>query len=301
MIPDTHSEFGHYVPNAFFRSLIALSQNAPPHWLGQQLAQIVRKLVLWTARLPIDVAVGPIKMRCYLRDNNSEKKFVFMPWRFDQRERQLLVQALPPDGVFVDIGANVGIYTLTAATHMGPLGRIVALEPNPPAHERLCFNIEATRSGRAQWPKIDALQVGVADASGVLELHLDPNNLGGSSIAPQDTRLFSGSHSAQGERVVRIPCKSLLAILEEQAVSKIDVLKIDIEGAEDIALLPFIAEAPDKTLPRFMIIENSEHLWKQDLVGALANRGYTVQMRSRMNTVYQRPPAGAPAQADHAR
>ena len=285
MIPDTQSEFGHYLPNTFFRLLISFSQSAPHNWFGQQLAQIVRKLVVWCVQLPIDVAVGPIKMRCYLRDNNSEKKFVFMPWRFDMRERQLLVRALPHNGVFVDIGANVGIYTLTAATHLGSLGRIVALEPNPPAYGRLCFNVKATQSGRTDWPTIDALQVGVADATGVFELHLDPRNLGGSSIVHHGAALSSSRNSGGG---VRIPCKPLLAILEEQAVSRIDVLKIDIEGAEDIALLPYIAGASDDKLPQFIIIVNSEHLWKQDLVGALVRRGYAVQLRSRMNTVYHR-------------
>jgi hypothetical protein len=36
------------------------------------------------------------------------------------------------------------------------------------------------------------------------------------------------------------------------------------------------------------VVENSEHLWKLDLVGALADRGYAIRMRSRMNTVYRR-------------
>jgi hypothetical protein len=117
MSPDIESAFGHYGPNGLFQSLIVSAQNSPTNWLGQQFAQMVRKLVMQCGHLPIDVAVGPIRMRCYLRDNLSEKKFVFMPWRFDRLERQLLIKLLPRDGVFVDIGSNVGIYTLTAATH----------------------------------------------------------------------------------------------------------------------------------------------------------------------------------------
>lgn len=288
MIPDTESAFGGYRPNAFFRSLISVAQNTPHNWAGQQLAQLARKLVLWRARLPVDVEVGAFKMRCYLRDNNSERKFVFMPWRFDRRERQLLVDVLPRDGVFVDIGANVGIYTLTAATSLSSLGHIVALEPNPPAFGRLCFNLKATRSGRSDWPTIDALQVGVGPATGECDLHLDPRNLGGSSIAHQVAAFAEGASAA----VVRITCKPLRAIMEEQSISKVDVLKIDIEGAEDMALMPYLAEAPDEQLPSYIIIENSEKLWKLDLVGALLRRGYRVQMRSRMNTVYCRAECG---------
>ncbi|NJL54803.1 FkbM family methyltransferase [bacterium] len=250
--------------------------------------KLSRKLVLWGAKLPIDVAVEPIRMRCYLRDNNSEKKFVFLPRRFDKRERQLLLESLPRDGVFVDIGANVGLYTLTAATHLSSQGRIIALEPNPPVLERLYFNLQATRAGRREWPTIDVLPLGVADVPGEFELYLDPQNLGNSTIAsPESRRTDNFSQDGTGEKTVRIPCQPLLTILEEQSVTKIDALKIDIEGAEDIALVPYLEAAPQSQLPQLILLENSEHLWKRDLVGTLAKRGYTIQMRSRLNTVYR--------------
>ncbi len=287
VVPDTNSDFGRYGPPTLLRSLISFAQNCPHNWLGQQLAQIVRKLVLWAGPLPIDVTVGPVKMRCYLRDNSAEKKFVFMPWRYDRRERQLLLEALPRNGVFVDIGANVGIYTLVVATHLSSQGRILALEPNPPAFERLCFNLRATRSGRSEWPAIDALRVAVADDTREVYLHLDREDLGCSSIAPRAAALASKDSAAQAE-VVRVSCKPLLALLKERSIPRVDALKIDIEGAEDLALVPYLREAADDALPKTIVIENSEHRWKLDLVGALADRGYAARMRSRMNTVYRR-------------
>lgn len=295
MNPDVTSEFGHYSPSPIFGALILFAQNRKQNFVGKQLAQLVRKIVIWFAKLPLDVTVGSIKIRCYLRDNNSEKKFVFMPWRFDQRERELLVNSLPRNGTFIDIGANVGIYTLTAATHLSSLGRIVALEPNPPAFERLCFNLKATQSGRADWPRIDALQIGAGDAIRELDLHLDPNNLGGSSVATHAAALAARNSGGR----VRITCKPLLVILEELSIEKVDALKIDIEGAEDMVLLPYLTEAPDDKLPSCLVIENSEHLWKLDLVGALSARGYKVQMRSRLNTVYRRARAADPSGALH--
>ncbi|WP_200179220.1 FkbM family methyltransferase [Ectothiorhodospira mobilis] len=237
MNPDIESEYGYYTSNPVFRKLISFAQRAPQNWFGQQLAQLVRKLVLGWGQLPIDVAVGSIKMRCYLRDNNSEKKFVFMPWRFDKRERELLIDNLPKSGTFVDIGANVGIYTLTAATHMDSRGRVVAMEPNPPAFERLTFNIKATRFGCLDWPRIDALQVGVGDTEAELELHLDPKNLGSSSITTHAAGI-AGRNSGGG--TVRITCKPLLDILRELSIDRVDVIKIDIEGAEDKALFPYL-------------------------------------------------------------
>lgn len=275
--------FGDRRPAAWIGALVSAAQCAPQNWLGQQFAQIARRLVLALAPLPIDVAVGSIRMRCHLRDNNSERKFVFMPWRFDRRERDLLVDALPPDGTFVDIGANVGIYTLTAATHLSAQGRVLALEPNPPAAARLRFNIEATRAGRSAWPRVEVLELGVSDRAGEFDLHLDAHNLGGSSIA--DHAVAAG---ARPGGVTRVRCLPLALILAEQRVERIDVLKIDIEGAEDMALVPFLESAADSQLPRLLIVENSEHLWTRDLVGELGRRGYEVRLRTRMNAVYGR-------------
>ncbi|RRJ96511.1 FkbM family methyltransferase [Opitutaceae bacterium TAV4] len=286
MIPASEAEFGRHAPGNLLRTLIRLAQNVPRNWLGQQFAQMVRKIVIYCSTLPVDVEVGPIKMRCYIKDNNSEKKFIFMPWRFDRIERGLLCQSLPQDGCFLDIGANVGIYTLTVAAHLGVGGRIVAFEPNPPAFNRLCFNIHATKTGHRAWPEITPLPLGVSDAAGEFRLHLDSGNLGGSSIVRHGDARTAKDACPSG--YVNIPCKPLLVILKELKIRRVDAIKIDIEGAEDMALVPYLENAPDELLPNLIIIENSEHQWRRDLVGALARKGYTRQTRSRMNTVYRR-------------
>ena len=63
----------------------------------------------------------------------------------------------------------------------------------------------------------------------------------------------------------------------------IDALKIDVEGAEDIVLAPFLRDAPASLLPRLILIEDTRGMWSVDLFALLAARGYTVQERSRQN------------------
>lgn len=276
--------FGRFAPRAGYRRLIEIAQHAPRNAFGKQLAHAARSLYLWRAPSPVDVSVGDIRLRCDLRDNTCERKFVFTPWRFDPLELRAMAAALPTDGVFVDVGANVGIYSLTAALLMGAGGRIVALEPHPLAYERLMFNMEATRVGRAHWPRIDVLALGVSDRQEVRELRIDGGNLGGGSIA-HGTARFSADGSTSA---LTIACKPLLDVLDEGGVARPDVLKIDVEGAEDLALGPFLAKASDVRLPRRLIVENSDHLWKCDLRAAIAARGYRPQLRSRLNTVYAR-------------
>jgi FkbM family methyltransferase len=278
------SPFGQFAPRAGYRRLIEFAQAAPRNAFGKQLAHAARSLYLWQAPSPVDVSVGDIRLRCYLRDNTCERKFVFTPWRFDPQELRAMAAALPADGVFVDVGANVGLYSLNAALLMGARGRIIALEPHPLAHERLLFNIDATRSGRADWPRIDVLALGISDREESRELHVDGGNLGGGSIASGTARFSErGSQNA-----LTIVCKPLITVLDECGVVRPDVLKIDIEGAEDLALAPFLARANDERLPRVLIVENSDHLWKSDLRAAITARGYRPLLRSRLNSVYAR-------------
>lgn len=287
MPPDTDSPYGQHAPKSkLVSALISLSQKAPRNFLSHQFAKLARTLVRRNGQVPLDLSVGEMKLRCYLWDNYTERKFIFMPWRFDRRERKIIFSALPREGVFVDIGANVGVFTLQAALQLGAKGRVLALEPYPPIFERLLFNIKATREGRETWPTIDVLPIGVANEVRNFELHLNKRNLGQNSIVAS---MPTPSLALDVTATVTVPCEPLLDILNKQEINRIDVLKIDIEGAEDLALGPFLSRAPESLLPSTILIEDSSNRWQIDLCILFEQRGYKEQFRSRMNIVYQRP------------
>jgi len=50
--------------------------------------------------------------------------------------------------------------------------------------------------------------------------------------------------------------------------------------------------APDNLLPKYLLIENSDKRWQQDLRGAITARGYEIALRTRMNTIYRSANAG---------
>jgi len=290
--PETFEEpkpFGSFAPPPAFARLIRFAQRAPRNTVGKQLARAARALYLRGAPSPADITVDELRLRCWLADNTCERKFVFTPWRFDVRELEAIRAALPLDGVFVDIGANVGIYTLQSAMRLGAEGRVIAFEPYPPAFRRLKFNVEATCAGRAHWPRVTLLQEGVADAEARLDLCVDTGNLGGNSVAKGAAR-FSSAGSSQS---VSIECRPLLAALAGLGIERIDALKIDIEGAEDLALCPFLEQAPASLLPIRIVLENSDGLWKRDLRAGLAAREYRELFRTRLNSVYERRAPGA--------
>jgi len=280
---DLEQPFGHYCPDRNTRRWLQLARHAPRNFLGQRLVDLARRRVLAQHGEPLDVEVSGLCLRSYFSTNHTERKFVFTPRRFDRKERAWLREALPGTGVFVDIGANAGIYSLLAAQRMSAAGRVLALEPFAPLYQRMRFNIQANaaRAG-ANWPRVDCLPVGVAASEGQRQLYINQRNLGESS-------LLSGQH---GNRAVSIICRPLLVLLQEQGVNAIDVLKIDIEGAEDEALCPFLSAAPDSLLPAGLLIEDSRAQWQQNLPAALTERGYRLRQRAGRNLIYERRKGG---------
>ncbi len=269
--------FGGFQPTDRIAKKIAWCHRLPANWIGKQVAQILRKQVMSQTQLPLDLTFDQVRLRCYLKDNVSERGYVFMPWRWDKIERQVMVDALPPEGVFIDIGANVGIYSAIAATKLNRLGTILAIEPNPPVNDRLRFNLQATKNGLVEQPRIEIIQQGVSDTEGEFELFLDDDNLGASTLLNQ------GSEKAS----IKIPCKPLLDLISDQKLSRVDVIKCDIEGAEDRALIPFLIDAPHHLLPHCFIFENNQDQWQGDLLEVLEQRNYIQTHQTRLNFIYQ--------------
>jgi hypothetical protein len=80
-----------------------------------------------------------IAMEADGRDLVSQSILVDGLW--EPRLTEIIAKALPPGGVFIDVGAHVGYYTLLASRRVGPAGRVVAVEPNPETLLRLRRNI----------------------------------------------------------------------------------------------------------------------------------------------------------------
>lgn len=282
--------FGSHAPAPLFNRLLAVCHREHGPRSSRLLAPVLRKIMTKLTPLPVDLCVGGIRLRCQLTDNYSEKKFVFTPWRYDLQERTLLREHLPADGTFLDIGANIGLYTLTAMQVIGACGRILAFEPNPATRQRLLFNTSANTSPDNA-AALSVLDIGIADSESQFVLQLDSSNLGASSISAHNRSRLSGADARRTEVVIQ--CKPLLGVLQEQQIDHIDVIKIDIEGAEDKAMAPYLREAPDALLAKLVIIENSPHLWDEDVFALLKQRGYQRILQNRMNSVFLLPPTAS--------
>lgn len=215
---------------------------------------------------PVDADLFGLKVRFHPHDNTSDGKAAVCGRAFNAVELNWLGRALPRGGVFVDIGANMGFFSLFAATRGAT---VVAVEPHPRLFQRLAVNV-ALNDAKA---RLFNCAVGAADGEAVL---LDAADLG-------------IGHIVESGAGLSVPVRRLAGILAEADVTAIDALKIDIEGYEDRALAPFFTGAPESLWPRHLIMEHSSaRRWQSDLPGLLKRCGYRTRATSRGNAWLER-------------
>ncbi len=174
--------------------------------------------------------------------------------------------------MFVDIGANVGMFSLLVASHAGSNANILALEPEPENLKRLRFNVAANPGIHVR-----IVPIALGAMSGNLTLEVDPRDRGG-------TRTRQPSADDQ-RNATTVECRPLASVLKEQNIASIDALKIDVEGSEDEILTAFFQQADKALWPRLLIVEDARDSWHSDLYSFLADCGYTVASRSKLNAM----------------
>lgn len=273
--------FGAYAPRPLIRTALAITRAMPETWIGRRVALALRQMAIRVLDgAPVDVEVLGARMRLFPYKNVCEKKVLFTPQFFDTEELGLLAAQIDAvnaaDGAFtfLDIGANVGAYSVFVAAKAGPRARILAIEPQPDVFERLVFNIRQNR-----WPTVKAIACAVADKSGELTLFLDPQNSGESSL-----KILTTSSASS----MKVPAKTLMQLVEEEGFGHIDAAKLDVEGAEDIILEPFFAAAPRALYPKLLVLEDGSGRWQVDLPRIITEAGYRQVLRTRLNFVFER-------------
>jgi FkbM family methyltransferase len=282
------SPYGTHRPGPLPQAVLAVTRSLPANWLGLRLSMPLRRMAINAlGDQPIDTTLWNARMRLYPSRNSCEKNALFTPQMFDLHERNVLAAALDrslaagESFTFVDIGANVGLYSLFVAARGGGGARVLAIEPQPGILERLIYNRKANPD-----LNIEIVPCAVADRDGEVELVIDARDSGG-------TRLNKGNAASPGGETARARCRPLLTILRDAGIAAVDALKIDIEGAEDWALAPFLRGAPDALLPRLILIEDRPEDWTADLYALLRERGYAIASRSRINVMLERGAAGS--------
>jgi FkbM family methyltransferase len=270
--------FGALAPNWLDRTVMAVTKPLPDSWAGLRLAILLRRAVTMRLAFPdgaLDVERWGLRMRLHPRDNGCEKNLLFTPRMYEPEELAELendIAGAKTQGrtfTFVDIGANVGLFSLFVASRTGQEARILAIEPEPGNLRRLEFNVGANPG-----VPITIIPKALSDEAGVVAVELDRRDRGG-------TRTKKIDQAEASTETSRVPSQTLLGVLDGEGVDAVDALKIDVEGLEDVILAPFFRDAPPRLWPRLVIIEDSRLSWKVDLMSVMQRGGYELVALSR--------------------
>ena len=187
---------------------------------------------------------------------SSTQDSAFLPHR--KENNQLLIDAinkLERSDVFVDIGSNIGFYSLRASQRLGPAGMVVSIEPSSREFSRLAA-AKFNNQHACQWALFNC---GIGP-KGRHALEINAGHTGMNHLKPRQASRQNDSQPGGAETISLATLDDLLTVL---GIEQIQLLKIDIEGFELQALQSFrrllssgaiktiVIEITDRFLKRF--------------------------------------------------
>jgi len=239
--------------------LLWYARNVPYHPYKQQISKRLRQ------SFQISLQGEYVEMRGGLRwamdAGDYTQQDLFWCGAKDAGEIREALQCMPRNGVMFDLGANFGYYSITVASALQGNCRIYAFEPNPSTMERFKRNVALNKTHG-----LHLLELGLSDAPG--------------HALVVETPAHSGAAYLRQNPRSGVPVTTLDLFCEQNEIDRLDLIKMDIEGAELRALHGGIA-----TLKRFrpaMLIElnpetsEREGYSVRDVVVFLEDLGYAL-------------------------
>ncbi|WP_326981343.1 FkbM family methyltransferase [Chryseobacterium sp. MYb264] len=236
-----------------------------------QLFRGVKKEVLYS---------DSIKLHLNLEDWIQQQ--IYFLGDYEKNEIDYLYSHLKKGDTFIDIGGNIGLFSLNASKIIGNEGNIVAFEAFTPNYHQFNHHVSINHL-----QNITLEHLAIADRKSFIEILYNDayNNVGMASS-------FLEEYTAK-ERVESI---SLDEYVREKQISKIDLIKIDIEGGE-FAALKGMSNVLEHYQPKIVIEINnialkSSHHSEEELISLLTAKGYNKtkilsQNESSYNAVFE--------------
>jgi FkbM family methyltransferase len=170
----------------------------------------------------------------------------FYTFRDDcEPDLELLGKFLGPGKTMIDIGANYGIFSLTAARLVGEEGEVIAFEPTQATFDIFKNNLALNRASN-----VKAMRIALGDKPGRLRLYHDIDS-SRNSLAP--------ANPSQDYEEVEV--RTLDSVIKESDISRIDFIKIDVEGADEL-----VCRSGSETLQKYrppVFFENNRYAASQ--------------------------------------
>lgn len=151
-----------------------------------------------------------------------DQSIPFKIWReknYEPHLSALLRHYMRPGDTFIDVGANIGYFTLLAASCVGATGRVHSFEPNSRVFAELQHNLTLNR-----FTQVSANNVALSHRAGNVELFFAPEMDSGLSSLRRTSALLTATQTVRAI--------TLDEYVAQRRVGKIRALKMDVEGAE---------------------------------------------------------------------
>lgn len=187
------------------------------HWLLTDLLDTLQY------RVPVTTKLGN-GMRIKMAWNDHVGREIFEKGFYEKETVDVIRALLGPGSIFFDVGAHVGQYTLTASSIVGETGQVHSFEPDPNTFRWLTANTSLNRLNN-----VHLNQLAVCDDNAIKQLFLaTAHDVGSNSLSPPLN--YSGNCFA-------VRCTTLNDYVKKKQIPRIDLIKMDIEGAEYAALM----------------------------------------------------------------
>jgi FkbM family methyltransferase len=207
-----------------------------PSWRGvNTLLSVYRRIIPKDLLLRISDIDGDLAFDVNVRGNMGLYLWHY-PALFEKEQREMFCLAITPGCTVLDVGANIGFYTLLAAKRGA---RVFSVEADPANAAMLRHHVQINGFNE----RVTVFEMAATDCNRPVALYRHPFNLGESNIIEQ------------GQRIGMIEGQTL----DSLGLPPIDVCKMDVEGAELMAL-----RGMERTLEKSpnikLMIEYAEHL-----------------------------------------
>jgi FkbM family methyltransferase len=187
----------------------------------ERIVDYIRKYLIFpegTIRRAIVDKDIPILVDIYERIQS----YMYFIGEYERNETKRFIHSIHIGDVVMDLGANIGYFSLIASKRVGLNGHIYSFEASPKIYESLYKNCSLSIN-----KNISPLNFAVTDKEGVLKFNLPLN--------PQEQG--SGSLSSNDMGDIEVAGINIDKFVEKEKLTKLDFIKMDIEGAEVKALL----------------------------------------------------------------
>ncbi|BAY11367.1 FkbM family methyltransferase [Calothrix sp. NIES-2098] len=185
------------------------------------------RIAIWSVycifKRPATISLGHSGAKFYLPPKFKEagSTGIYVLREDYEPELKYLNNVLQPGRVFVDVGANFGVYTVIASKLVADTGKVLAFEPAAETYPILDRNVEINN-----FSNVKVFHAAVSDKTGTSRFY-HVNN------APNSYSLGADTESTSFEEVATV---TLEDVFQKEAIERFDLMKVDVEGAEELVL-----------------------------------------------------------------